>query len=150
MANFKRLKYTEKSTGQKVRKLGVDVLLLLEESDSENGSTPSGLTIYCDEGNSVYYAKPVADFETEFVEGWLSKVELGLVEAEVEVEPETFSEKVKEAIDSVTDAVKEVVSDAKDIVEEIKEGAEDVADAIGDTAEDIVDIVTTDSESEDE
>ena len=139
--NFKRKRATNKLTGEKVRVLDVQV------TQVESGE---GIVVYCDDKNTLYLSMETTKFNDTFVEGWLSKEELGLGEDEVKKEPETLVEKLDDIIDDIKDKANEVLNDTKEIVDEIKESVSnivgDIQEEVEETLDDIKEIVENDSE----
>ena len=132
---FKKKRFTNVKDGVQVRVLDVNVTDL--SSDTEG----RGLVLFSDTKNTVYMAMESKQFKEEFVEGFKTKVELGLEVAPIVEEADTFIEKVKEVVDDVTDAVDEVLDKAEAIVDELGEGVSDIIEDVKETVEDIKEII---------
>lgn len=132
--NFKRERYTNKKEGVHVRRLGIDVVNLTKDVESE----AMGMVVFSDKHNTIYMCMEKEQFNKEFVEGWLSKEELGL-EAE---EKESLGDKVGEVIDNIQEDVNEVVDNVQENIEDIADKVEDTIDEVVENIEDVKEAVT--------
>lgn len=88
MANFKRLRFTNKETGTQFRVLDVKVTVV-----GDNLKEGLAVIVYSDKGNSIYLAMESEEFLATHVEGWLTKEDLNIEEVSTEEKTDEENEK---------------------------------------------------------
>nr|MDA3855883.1 hypothetical protein [Candidatus Woesearchaeota archaeon] len=105
--NFKRLRFTNKENGTQVRVLKVNVTNLTEGIKPED----AGRVIFSDTQGSIYMALESKAFNAEYVEGWLTKEDLGLESDEKVEDDDIRSTLTKEVLDEIAEEDKKVSED---------------------------------------
>ncbi len=85
--NFRKKRYSNRKTGGHYRVYDISVINATNDVASEE----VGMVFYSNAENTMFFVREATEFYEKFVEGWLTKEELGITEEE-----ETTSEtKVK-------------------------------------------------------